>query len=106
VEFNQWLQQLPGSGVLAAYPAGFDFTFLRYYLHRFAGESTLACLDMKTLAMALLRRPYHKCWKGKFPRRWMSTNPFPHHALEDAIAQGKMLAAMLADLDKMQAALE
>jgi hypothetical protein len=34
-----WLKGLPGTPVFVAYPAGFDFLFVYWYLIRFAGES-------------------------------------------------------------------
>src|SRR5262245_30031925 len=34
-----WLKQLPGKPVFVAYPAGFDFLFVYWYLIRFGGES-------------------------------------------------------------------
>src|SRR5436309_2504944 len=34
-----WLKGLPGRPVFVAYPAGFDFLFVYWYLIRFAGES-------------------------------------------------------------------
>ena len=52
-----WVRGLPGAPVFVAYPAGFDFLFVYWYLIRFAGESpfSFSALDMKTLAMALLK---------------------------------------------------
>lgn len=52
-----WVKQLPGRPVFVAYPAGFDFLFVYWYLMRFAGESpfSFSALDVKTYAMAMLR---------------------------------------------------
>ena len=72
-QYVDWLKALPGRPVFVAYPAGFDFLFVYWYLIRFAGESPFShsALDMKTYAMAVLRkrvprrRPSATC-----PARW------------------------------------
>src|ERR1700742_4814673 len=38
-QYVSWLKGLPGNPVFVGYPAAFDFMFITYYLHRFAGES-------------------------------------------------------------------
>src|SRR4029079_17042122 len=84
-EYLRWIKGLPGKPVFVAYPAGFDFTFVYWYLHRFAGESPFShsALDMKTLAMALLRLPYREATKRNMPRRWFEALPHTHVALDD-----------------------
>src|SRR6266704_1803480 len=51
-QYVAWIKKLPGRPVFVAYPAGFDFLFVYFYLIRFAGESTFSfsALDMKTFA--------------------------------------------------------
>lgn len=34
LRYLDWLRALPGTPVFVAYPAGFDFTFVYWYLHR------------------------------------------------------------------------
>jgi hypothetical protein len=73
-----WLKALPGKPVFVGYPAGFDFLFVYWYLIRFAGESpfSFSALDIKTYAMALLKKDYRKCTKGGMPiPTWPSTTP-------------------------------
>src|SRR5438046_674466 len=67
-----WLKELPGRPVFVAYPAGFDFLFVYWYLMRFAGASpfSFSALDMKTYAMALLKTEYRESVKRNMPRRW------------------------------------
>src|SRR5438445_3366163 len=50
-----WIKSLPGTPVFVAYPAGYDFLFVYWYLIRFAGESpfSFSALDIKTYAMAM-----------------------------------------------------
>jgi hypothetical protein len=94
-----WLKRLPGKPVFVAYPAGFDFLFVYWYLIRFAGESpfSFSALDIKTYAMALLGTEYHRATKRNMPRRWFDPLPHSHVALDDALEQGALFCNMLAE---------
>ena len=37
--YVEWIKSLKGKPVFVAYPAGFDFLFVYWYLIRFVGES-------------------------------------------------------------------
>lgn len=95
-----WLQSLPGKPVFVGYPVAFDFMFVYWYLIRFTGESPFShsALDMKTLAMALLKVGYRDSTKRKMPRRWFDDLPHTHMALDDAIEQGALFCNMLKEL--------
>jgi hypothetical protein len=103
-EYLAWVRHLPAPPVFVAYPAGFDFTFVYWYLHRFAGDSPFShsALDIKTFAMALLRLPYGESTKGNMPRRWFDASPHTHVALDDAIEQGALFCNMLQELRRMR----
>jgi hypothetical protein len=94
-----WLKALPGAPVFVAYPAAFDFLFVYWYLIRFTGESpfSYSALDIKTYAMALLKKPYRETVKRNMPKRWFDDFPHTHLALEDAIEQGALFCNMLAE---------
>jgi hypothetical protein len=96
-EYVRWLKALPGTPVFVAYPAGFDFLFVYWYLIRFAGESpfSFSALDMKTFAMALLKKEYRQAVKRNMPRRWFDDLPHTHRALDDAVEQGALFCNML-----------
>jgi len=98
--YVRWVRGLPGHPVFVAYPLGFDFTFIYWYLIRFAKESpfSFSGLDVKTFAMSLLGGPFRKATKRNFPRRWFDDLPHSHVALDDAIEQGAMFCNMLAEL--------
>jgi hypothetical protein len=98
-DYVGWVKSLPGKPVFVAYPAGFDFLFMYWYMIRFAGESPFShsALDMKTLAMALLGRGYRDATKRNMPKRWFGPSPHTHKALDDAIEQGEMFCRMLAE---------
>ena len=93
-----WIATLPGRPVFVAYPAGFDFLFVYWYLMRFVGESPFShsALDMKTYAMALLKKGYRDSTKRNMPRSWFDPLPHSHVALDDAIEQGALFCNMLA----------
>ncbi|MCU0785010.1 MAG: exonuclease [Verrucomicrobia bacterium] len=94
-----WLKQLPGNPVFVAYPAAYDFLFVYWYLIKFTGESPFShsALDIKTYAMALLRRGYRDSTKSNMPKRWFDELPHTHRALDDAIEQGALFCNMLAE---------
>lgn len=98
--YVRWLEELPGKPVFVAYPAGYDFMFVYWYMLRFAGRSPFShsALDIKTLAMAMLGGGYRDATKRRMPRRWFDDLPHTHKALDDAIEQGALFCNMLAEL--------
>jgi len=99
-EYLVWVKSLPGKPVFVAYPAGFDFMFVYWYLIRFAGRSPFShsALDIKTLAMVLLNRGYRDSTKKNMPRHWFDKLPHTHVALDDAIEQGALFCNMMKEL--------
>jgi len=97
--YVDWLKALPGRPVFVAYPAGFDFLFVYWYLIRFAGESpfSFSALDVKTYAMALLKTEYRDSVKKNMPKRWFDSLPHTHVALDDALEQGALFCNILAE---------
>lgn len=98
-DYVAWLQQLPGEPVFVAYPASFDFMFVYWYLIRFAGESPFSytALDIKSYAMAVLRKEFRDVYKKNMPKRWFVMNRKSHVAVEDAIEQGLLFCNMMAE---------
>ncbi|MFA6312583.1 MAG: hypothetical protein WCV99_08225 [Sterolibacterium sp.] len=92
-----WLKALPGKPVFVAYPSAFDFPFVYWYLLEFTAENPFgyAAIDIKTYAMALLRKPYRACGKRSMPAEWFDPVPHTHVALDDAIEQGRLFCNML-----------
>jgi hypothetical protein len=92
-----WLKAFGGRPVFVGYPAAFDFSFVYWYLTEFAGENPFgySAIDIKTYAMALLRKPYRACGKESMPREWFDPVPHTHVALDDAIEQGRLFCNML-----------
>ena len=98
-DYVAWLDALPGQPVFVGYPAAFDFTFMYWYLIRFAGRSpfSFSALDIKTMAMLMLGRDYRRSTKRNMPKRWFGDLPHNHRALDDAIEQGELFCNMLAE---------
>lgn len=96
--YSAWIKSLPGRPVFVAYPAAFDFLFVYWYLIRFTGESPFShsALDIKTYAMALLKKGYRDSTKRNMPPSWFDKLPHSHVALDDAIEQGALFCNMLA----------
>jgi hypothetical protein len=95
--YVEWIRGLEGKPVFVAYPAGFDFLFVYWYLIRFAGESPFShsALDMKSYAMAVLKTGYRDISKHNMPEQWFDDLPHTHVALDDAIEQGALFCNML-----------
>jgi DNA polymerase III alpha subunit (gram-positive type) len=99
-EYVGWLDALPGLPVFVGYPAAFDFMFVYWYLMQFAGRSpfSFSALDLKTMAMMLLKRDYRRSTKSAMPKRWFDAAlPHSHVALDDALEQGALFCNMLAE---------
>lgn len=96
--YVDWIRTLDAKPVFVAYPAGFDFLFVYWYLIRFVGQSPFShsALDMKSYAMAVLGTDYRESTKRNMPKAWFDKLPHTHVALDDAIEQGALFCNMLA----------
>lgn len=101
-KYVNWIEALPGKPVFVAYPAGFDFMFVYWYLIKFAGKSpfSFSALDVKSYAMAMLKTEYRESSKRNMPKHWFPPAPHTHVALDDAIEQGLLFCNMLAENKK------
>ncbi len=99
--YADWANSLPGRPVFVAYPAGFDFTFVYWYLIEFTGASpfSFSALDIKTLAMAALKGDYREATKRHWPQRWMDpSDRHTHVAIDDALEQGREFCRIRAEI--------
>jgi hypothetical protein len=97
LNYVTWLKNLPGKPVFVAYPVGYDFMFVYWYLIYFTNESPFerTSLDMKSFAMPLLNIDYASISRGSMPPDWFDPLPHTHKALDDAIEQGALFCNML-----------
>lgn len=99
-KFRDWLRGFDNP-VLVAFPAGFDFTFVYWYLIYFLGSSSpisWSCIDIKTMAFCNLKIPFKKCTKNKFPIHWDTITLHNHIAIDDAREQGELFSKILKDI--------
>lgn len=96
-DYVEWLKNLPGKPVFVGYPAAYDFMFVYWYLIKFAGESPFShsALDIKTYAMAVLKKEYRETTKRNMPKHWFDDLPHSHIALDDAIEQGALFCNII-----------
>jgi hypothetical protein len=101
-QFVSWVNKLDGKPVCVCYPAGFDFTYLYWYIIHFGFKSpfSFSALDIKSYASAMLKIPYREATKKNMPQRWFSNKPHTHNGLDDAIEQGELFIAMLKENTK------
>lgn len=104
-QFVNWVLATAGEQVkpvFAAWPVGFDFTYVYWYLIKFHGHSPFShhALDIRSFAMAYLNLPYRSSQKSTLQKRLKDRLSLTHHhdhiAVHDAIEQGELLMALLA----------
>lgn len=100
VDYLNWLTGLAQQGnlIFVAYPTGFDFSFIRWYLINFTGECPFDynALDIRSYASGKLNIPFSKANKKNFKPEWFDCSlPHTHSGLDDALAQGIMFINML-----------
>jgi hypothetical protein len=105
-QYATWLMRLPGKPVFVGYPAAWDFMFIYWYLMRFVGESPFShsALDIKSYAMAVLKKSFRGTSKQTMPRHWFDDLPHNHIALDDAISQGALFCNILAEHQRIVSA--
>ncbi len=89
--YAKWLSGLPGAPIFVGYPAGFDFTFVYWHLHKFARTNPFVrnAIDIETYAMAMLGCGYLETSEKNWPEWWIDRSlRHTHIALDDAIEQG------------------
>ncbi len=100
VDAKSWLDDIRvwGRPIVCGAPSGFDFTFMYYYFVRFLGVSPIgfASLDLRSYAMAVMKRQYRQVGKRQYPSAWIDADlPHTHVALDDAIEQGCIFINMI-----------
>ncbi|MEM8739702.1 MAG: exonuclease [Planctomycetota bacterium] len=96
--YAAWLEGLPGRPVYVGYPAASGYAFVSWYLHRYAGRNPFGrgAMDLRTFAMAMLHKPYHRSTMRHMPDEWYrEARLHTYVALDDALALGELLCHML-----------
>ena len=103
-QFCTWVKDLGGVPVAVAFPAGFDFSWIWYYVNRFGSGSpfSFSCIDMKTLAWCIQGGNYRHSTKRNWPSHWFDHGlPHTHDALADAREQAHTFLNMMQDLKRL-----
>lgn len=98
--FVEWVEGLPGVKTAVCAPAGFDWTFMYWYMIKYHGRSpfSFSCLDVKTYVYAIRKDlKYKESTKGRWPKRWFTDLPHTHKAIDDALEQGYSFMRMRAE---------
>ena len=102
IRFVEWLEEdLKGHKLIAVgWPIAFDFAFVNWYCWKFTGRNPLgfAGLDIRSYANGLADHPQYyslpeeEVWNmtGKLDKAGLR----PHHALDDAIGQGRLFMGL------------
>lgn len=99
-EFKKWVNGLRKHGVpiFVAYPLGFDYKYMDWYMHKFLGKNVfgISGIDIKSFAMAMLGTKFKETNKGIFPKRWFPKNmPHTHLAIDDAREQCHLFISII-----------
>lgn len=98
-EFAAWISQhaTDQKPILAGFNVGFDWSFVNWYFHKFLGANPLGftSIDIKSFYMGLTGCSWSETKSSKIPDQFQPITKATHNALDDAKAQGEMLAAMI-----------
>jgi len=85
------------SPIFVGFNAGFDWSFVNWYFHRFLGENPFgfAPLDIKSYYMGLTGCSWTETKSSRMRAEYQSAKPANHNALADAQAQAEMFEKMV-----------
>jgi DNA polymerase III epsilon subunit-like protein len=98
--FDAWIARQAAGGqrpVFVAYPVAFDWMFVAYYFHRFLGRNPFgyAGLDVKSFYLGLTLG-HIDAGGAELEPPLAGALALTHNALEDAVAQSRLFAQLLA----------
>ena len=101
-KFEHWLQQvlpLDAVPVFTAFNAPFDWMFVNDYFHRYLGRNPFGykALDIKAFYMGLAGVTWEETSHKHVSQCYFKGHDLSHHALEDAIMEAELFAAILQD---------
>ena len=97
--FKNWLGHKGKTPVFVGYPAGYDFTFIYWYLMHHCGQSpfSFVAFDMKTAAALILGLRFRDTTKRSMPRKWVDESlRHTHLPIDDARGQAFLFRQILA----------
>lgn len=102
LELENWLAQVCPVGQKAVFVglnAPFDWSFINYYFHKYAGSNPFGftAVDMKAYYMGATNCRWEETKSSKMTARLNPQSSPNHNALDDAQFQAELFALMLAD---------
>jgi DNA polymerase III epsilon subunit-like protein len=97
-KFRAWLAGVGEKPVFIGFNAGFDWSFVNWYFHRFLGNNPFgfAPLDIKSYYMGLTGCSWEETKSSRIRAKFQPAKAGGHNALNDALAQAEMFEKMLA----------
>ncbi len=103
MDFVQWLENLDATPVFVAHPVLFDYPFVSWYLHKFAGKNPFddytgvqRVLDLASFAAGKFNLPLSQAARPQLPASLKVGMPeHSHRAIDDARGYGVMLRNIL-----------
>lgn len=98
---GSWVREVAGADltpVFVAFPLSYDWMWMYWYFVRYAREGSpfghSRCLDLKTTYAVKAGVPIAAASKARLPGWLVPRRPHTHHALDDAIEQAELIAAL------------
>lgn len=102
--FKAWVESFGKKPVFVGYPAGFDFTFVYWYMTDLLGPGqspfAFTALDIKSYAMGVLGGEYRDITKRLMDPFMPKDAPHTHVAVDDAIEQGLLFCNLVKESEK------
>lgn len=99
-QLRDWVEKVKGGGkpVFVGFNAGFDWSFVNWYFHRYLGDNPFgfAPLDIKSFYMGMAGCDWEGTRSSRIRPEFQPEKPGTHNALADAKAQAEMFEKMLA----------
>jgi DNA polymerase III epsilon subunit-like protein len=94
-QFRDWVQRIAGVGgtpIFVGFNAGFDWSFVNYYFHRYLGENPFgfSALDIKSLYMGATHSDWDQTRSSIIALALHPTRKGSHDALQDAQYQAEL----------------
>jgi hypothetical protein len=96
-----WIREVAGADltpVFVAFPLSYDWMWMYWYFMRYARDGSpfghSRCLDLKTTYAVKAGVPIAAASKARLPGWLVPRRPHLHHALDDAIEQAELVAAL------------
>lgn len=98
-KFRDWIKKVADRRVpvFVGFNAGFDWSFVNWYFHKYLGENPFgfAPLDIKAYYMGMSGCPWSETKSSRIPREYQPQPHEAHNALNDAKAQAELFLKLL-----------